>query len=246
MSSLEALLTKVGYGPRDRLWFAGDLVNRGPRSLDALRFARATGALMVLGNHDLHLLGRAAGARGPKRRDTLDEVLFAPDLPELLDWLRMQPVLHKELGWALVHAGLLPEWSWNDAEQHARAIEAYLRGPGWREALGWLFGDPLTAGGDPELRDALRAFTLLRIVDKKGEPLLTFSEAPAKRPKGTFPWYAHPARRPSPRVLFGHWAAHGHAFVGRDIALDSGCVWGQRLTALRLQDEAVFQVDASD
>lgn len=238
--TLRRLLTRVGFDPgRDRLWFAGDLVNRGPRSLETLRWAAAheQALVSVLGNHDLHLLGAAAGLRRPRPQDTLAQVLSAPDADALLGWLRQRPLLHREREWVLVHAGLHPAWTLADAERLARAIERELRGEGWRDLLAALYG-----GGAGELERALRAFTLMRVVRADGALDLEFNGPPAERPAGTSPWFELPSRRPpGARVVFGHWAALGLYVSPSAVGLDTGCVWGRTLTAFRLEDGAITQ-----
>ncbi len=239
-STLQRLLTRIGFDPaRDRLWLAGDLVNRGPRSLEVLRWAAAheRALVSVLGNHDLHLLGAAAGLRPPKPKDTLEQVLSAPDADPLLAWLRQRPLLHRDGDWALVHAGLHPDWTLADAERLARAIEGELRGAGWRDLLAALYG-----GGSGELEQALRVFTLMRVVRADGALDLEFNGPPAERPEGTTPWFELPSRRPpGTRVVFGHWAALGLHVTPSAVGLDTGCVWGKTLTAFRLEDGAIAQ-----
>lgn len=255
--SLEGLLGQLPFDPgRDALWLVGDLVNRGPRSLESLRWAMAQGpsCVAVLGNHDLHLLSRAAGVRRPKARDTLDAVLAAPDREALLGWLRGRPLLHRQGEWLAVHAGLLPQWSPDQAEALAREVEATLRGPGWRELLAaYAAGDgPLAweAGLAPAERQvlALRAFTVLRTVTPEGAMEPEYNGPPAQAPAGQRPWFEHPGRRSAGRVkvVFGHWAALG-LYRGADVlGLDTGCVWGGQLTAARLEDGAVWQQPALD
>lgn len=251
MATLERLLTAIGPDPaRDRLWLVGDLVNRGPRSLDVLRWARAQGDAVtaVLGNHDLHLLARAAGVVGPKRRDTLDEVLAAPDLPELIEWLRFRPLLHVEDDWVLVHAGLHPRWTVARAQALAAEIEGALRGPRWAEWLGQtLAAAPTwhdTLAGAARARAILGYLVRARTCTTDGAPI-EFDGPPEEAPVGAVPWYAAPAAAwRDHTVVFGHWAAHGLRMGERWIATDAGCVWGKRLVAVRLEDRSVIQVKA--
>lgn len=242
---LRALLDRLQFDPaRDRLWFAGDLVNRGPGSLACLRFVRSLGAsaLTVLGNHDLHLLAVAADAgRGLKKGDTLDEVLRAPDRDELLAWLQRQPLLHddRELGWTLIHAGLPPQWSVADAAVCARDVERVLAlAP--QEFYARMYGNqpdhwtPGLAGYD-RLRFAVNCLTRLRYCTAEGRLLMKPKGPPHEAPAGALPWFRVPGRRSAgSRILFGHWSALGWHAADGVVSLDTGCVWGGRLTALRL------------
>ena len=250
--SLRALLDVIDHRPgSDRIWLCGDLVNRGPRSLEVLRWAmgQGDGVVTVLGNHDLHLLARAAGLRRARPRDTLDDVLMAPDRAPVIEWLRARPMVHREGGELLVHAGLLPAWSAADAEALAREVEATLRGPRRTDLLGAWKHAPAAWRGDltPAERRALAvsAFATLRCVKEDGAMDRKFDGSPAEAPPGRVPWFDHPARASRDvRVVCGHWAALG-LLVRPDLAaLDTGCVWGNVLTALRLDDGALFQVPA--
>ena len=251
MASLERLLAAIAPDPaRDRLWLVGDLVNRGPRSLDVLRWARAQGdrVTTVLGNHDLHLLARAAGLAPAKRRDTLDAVLAAPDLGELVDWLRTRPLVHVEDGWVLVHAGLHPRWTAARARALAAEVEAGLRSPRWKEWLGQLLAasppwrDDLA--GAARGRSILSYLVRVRTCDRTGG-LVDFDGPPEHAPDGAVAWYALPdAAWRDHSVVFGHWAAQGLRLGDRWIATDAGCVWGKRLAAVRLDDRVATTVDA--
>jgi bis(5'-nucleosyl)-tetraphosphatase (symmetrical) len=255
MTTLTRLLGRIGYDRRqDRLWLAGDLVNRGPRSLDVLRWAVGEGdrVVSILGNHDLHLLLAAAGLRPRKPRDTLEPILEARDRDDLLAWVRERPLVHRDGPYLLVHGGLWPSWSADDAVVLSNEVATHLRG-------GRAFLDALAAGsgglaawddkarGVERARHAAALMTTLRMLDKHGEPL-KFSGAPADAPKGAIPWYDAPRRRSrDATILFGHWAAHGFAQrLPEWIALDSGCVWGRLLTAVRLDDGKVFHEPAAD
>jgi len=255
-ASLEALLVLLDYDPRhDRLWFAGDLVNRGPRSLDVLRWMKAQGesVLTVLGNHDLHLLACAAGVVSPRGRDTLDEVLNTVESTELVTWLRHRPLLHREGAWVLVHAGLLPEWTLKQAEALARELEAELQGDHWAELLrrwrrrskraswGERYDEAHTLNRRRVL--GLDAFTRMRGVRSDGSMNLEFKGGLAALPAGTRPWYELRDEE-GETVLFGHWAARGFGQGEGWVALDSACVWGGELTALRLEDGVVFSQPA--
>jgi bis(5'-nucleosyl)-tetraphosphatase (symmetrical) len=253
MTSLERLLARLPLAADDRLWLVGDLVNRGPRSLDVLRWARGQGARVtaVLGNHDLHFLGRVAGTAAAKRRDTLDALLAAPDLEALCDWLRAQRLVHVEAGRLLVHAGLHPRWSAARARALAAELEVGLRASTWKRWLALLDGptprwhDDLDSG--PRIRALLAYFVRVRTCAADGTPNPDFDGHPVDAPRGYVPWYALPdAAWADHEVVFGHWAALGLDLGARHIATDSGCVWGKRLSAVRLEDRAVFQVDAAD
>lgn len=237
--SLVALLAKVAFdAQRDRLWLTGDLVNRGPKSLAVLRFVKNLGAAaqIVLGNHDLHLLGLASGVRASKSGDTLGEVLAAEDREALLTWLASQPLIFKEGAWFMVHAGLLPDWTFEDAERHARAIEKRLANPKERAST-------LDKNTRPE---ALRVLTTLRTCTMTGE-LCHFDGAPETAPKDCFPWFAHPRKRSRDgKILFGHWSALGFRAGPDYYALDSGCVWGRELSAIRLEDGQHISVKAQE
>lgn len=244
--NLEALLERIRPGSGDRLWLTGDLVNRGPRSLEVLRWAVEQGdrVITVLGNHDLHLISCARGVRRPRRSDTFQDVLAAPDREELITWLAGRPLLHREGDWLMVHAGLLPPWSAGDAERIAREIER----SGLPDSLlgSWQHAPRRWSGelGEEDRRAlGLAAFATLRCVDQEGAMDRDFDGAPGDAPAGLMPWFDHPARRSREvRIVCGHWAALGLLIRPDLAALDSGCVWGGSLTALRLEDGQTFQV----
>lgn len=253
--TLQRLLRRIRYDRReDRLWLVGDLVNRGPRSLDVLRWAvgEEDRSVVVLGNHDLHLLGRAWGVAPEKRRDTLGPLLAAPDRDDLLEWLRRRPLFHREDGYALVHAGVFPGWTVEKAERLAREVEERLRGDGAVELVAAV--DKKTAErwrsgleGLERARTALAAFSRLRTIDPEGRMCAEFSGPPREAPKGCTPWYAVPGRKSADvRLVFGHWAALGLWRKDGVACLDTGCAWGRELTALRLEDGEVFQERASE
>jgi bis(5'-nucleosyl)-tetraphosphatase (symmetrical) len=252
-ASLHRLLDELPLDlSRDRLWFVGDLVNRGRASLQVLRTVRALGAAAtaVLGNHDLHLLARAAGVAEARRRDTVEDVLSAPDREELIPWLRSRPLLHREERFVLVHAGIPPRWTVEEAESRARAAEAVLRGPA---SARFLAAYSRRAAEPPDRDEAgIRAadaysLTNLRAVDADGAPVHGFKGPPSEAPEGCVPWFRAPARRSAgATVVFGHWAALGLLVEPRILALDSGCVWGGRLTAVRLADRRVYSVRRDD
>jgi bis(5'-nucleosyl)-tetraphosphatase (symmetrical) len=248
---LEALLETIAFDrARDRLWFVGDLVNRGPDSLRCLRFVRDLGdaAVTVLGNHDLHLLCVAEGVEKPRPRDTLDDVLAAPDRRELLDWLRHRPLVHVESGFVLVHAALLPEWTVAQASALAAEAEAMLRGPDYRDIFARMYGDKpdrwsedLT--GLERFRLVVNATTRLRVCDPSGAMALAFKGEPGDAPGECIPWFDVPGRRNADHtIVFGHWSALGLQVREDIVCLDSGCVWERSLSAMRLEDRRVFQV----
>jgi bis(5'-nucleosyl)-tetraphosphatase (symmetrical) len=252
---LRRLLDHLTFDPgRDRLWFVGDLVNRGPQSLGTLRFVRSLGstAITVLGNHDLHLLVVAAGVVKPHRGDTLDAVLAAPDRDELLEWLRHRHMMHVEGGYALVHAGLLPQWSIAQALALAREVEQALRGDGHREFTRRMYGnEPVRwhdeLSGYDRLRVITNAMTRMRLCTAEGEMEFTHKTGLANSPHGYMPWYDVPQRMNGDTpIVFGHWAALGLIVRPDVIALDSGCVWGRTLSALRLDDRRIFQCDCRE
>lgn len=248
LDELQRLLERLDFDPtHDRLWFTGDLVNRGPRSLETLRFVHGLGerAITVLGNHDLHLLARAVGAVDDRHgRDTLDAVLVAPDRGELLEWLRHRPLLHHdaELGYTLIHAGLPPHWDLAAARARAGEAEHALRGSQFPELMRHLYGNEPTrwredlAGWD-RLRFIINCFTRLRYCSDDGELALHEKGPPGTQPPPFRPWFTVPARASATaRILFGHWSTLGPRAEPGVFPLDSGCVWGGQLTALRLDD----------
>ena len=240
----------------DELCFAGDLVNRGPGSLQVLRLAIGLGdrARAVLGNHDLHLLAAASGARAPRRKDTFDDVLDAPERDALLDWVRAQPLLDHDVerGYAVVHAGIPPQWSLAEAVERAGELESVLRGPDVGPFLHNMYGNgperwSEELGGWDRLRYITNAFTRMRYVDRAGALNLEETGPPQTAGALLTPWYAVEGRRTrGTRIVFGHWATLQTLAPLPDIHgvhhLDTGCVWGGALTALRLDDGAVFSV----
>lgn len=240
-----AMLEKIAFdAERDHIWLTGDLVNRGPRSLEVLRLVRELGeaASCVLGNHDLHLIGRAAGIRRRGNKDTLDDVLRAPDRDELIDWLRRQPLLRhdKALGWTMVHAGLAPQWDLETARGAAQEIETGLRSDDYREFLASLSGaapnrwhDDL--GPDERRRFTVNCLTRLRYCRPDGRLALGYSGRPGTQPKRQLPWFEVPGRKHAGiRIIFGHWSTLGPMARPDLLALDGGCVWGHCLAAARI------------
>jgi bis(5'-nucleosyl)-tetraphosphatase (symmetrical) len=253
--SLQNLLAACDFDPaRDRLWLVGDLVNRGPKSLETLRLIRSFGdaALTVLGNHDLYLLMVAeGGAKFRGKDDTIQMVLDAPDAGELLAWLRRQPLCHTEGEFCLVHAGLLPQWTAACARELAREVEDMLQGPRFHEFILNLWGSEPASWSDdltgwPRLRVIVNAMTRMRFCTRQGAMEFKTKGKLANAPKGYVPWFDLPDRQSAESVLVtGHWSALGLKITPNLLALDSGCLWGGHLTAVRLQDRQVFQVDCS-
>ena len=252
--ALEKLLDRIDFDARrDRLWFVGDLVNRGPDSLATLRFVRdlGEGAITVLGNHDLHLLTVAAGFARLHRGDTFQDILEADDRTALLEWLRRRKLMHLDEGWAMVHAGLLPQWSVGYALSLAREVEAVLGGDRHEELLRHMYGnepeawDDALAGTD-RLRVIINAMTRLRLCTPQGRMEFRHKSAPRELPEGYLPWYAIPGRASAGHpIVFGHWSTLGLHATDDVVALDSGCLWGNALSALRLHDRRIFQVDCA-
>jgi len=244
LGALHCVLEKAGFqAGRDRLWCAGDLVNRGPDSLGTLRFLYSMRAdlVTVLGNHDLHLLAVAAGVARLSRGDNLQPILEAADRDLLLDWLRQQPLLHRDQGATLVHAGILPNWSVAKATTLASEVETALRGPDYREFLAAMYGnepalwhDSLT--GPRRLRLITNILTRMRFCRADGSLDLR-SKGPRPDPDSDArAWFSHWPRLPDgERILFGHWAAlEGRSDRDDIVALDTGCVWGGALSLYAL------------
>ena len=258
--ALQRLLERIRFDPAsDRLWFCGDLVNRGGQSLETMRLVHALRAnsVVVLGNHDLSLL--AIGERTPdeqrKVNPDLQRVLFADDARMLLDWLRQQPLLHADrtLGWMMVHAGLAPKWTSTLAEKHAGEVERKLRGDGYRKLLKNMYGDkpawsPQLTGLERE-RAIINIFTRLRYCSPRGRIAFDEKGEPGSQAAGLYPWYEVPGRaRRDLKIVCGHWSTLG-LFIGHGVhAIDTGAVWGGKLTALQLDaDELrVVQVPGRD
>lgn len=249
------LLDRIDFDPSvDRLWFTGDLVNRGPNSLALLRFVRSLGAaaISVLGNHDLYLLAAAAGATDIGRKDTISEILDAPDCEELLFWLRHQPLLHHDatLGFTMVHAGLPPQWDLDQAQACAVELERVLQNFDYEDLFQHLSDDkPLrwrdALEGWGRLRFIANCFTQLRYCDREGRLDLAGERHKATGKKRSMPWFDVPDRASRTlSILFGHWAALDRKGLRKHSVhpLDTGCANGGRFTALRLQDGRYFQV----
>lgn len=249
-NALRRLLATLHFDPAaDSLWLTGDLVNRGPDSIATLRFVRELGdaAVCVLGNHDLHLLAlaqRDVSAR--PAAPTLDAILAADDSDELLDWLRARPLAHydADLNTLMVHAGVVPEWNYEDVLRYAAEVEVTLRGDNYGAFLGQMYGskprrwrDDLT--GMPRLRFIVNCLTRIRMLRANGSLDFDHKGPPGRRAAGLQPWYAADgARWAGSRVIFGHWSALGYVARANYMCLDSGCVWGRQMTAVRLDAAA--------
>lgn len=248
------LLDKVSFDPvKDRVWFVGDLINRGPKNLHTLRFVKGLGkqAVTVLGNHDLHFLAVCHGIRRPMRKDTFEDVLTASDCDELVDWLRHLPLMHhdKRSNYTLVHAGLPPQWSLKQASSLAREVEKQLRGTDYVDFLAQLYGDEPDCWHDDlkgfeRLRVITNYFTRLRYCKKNGR--MDFAHKENIVPKGFLPWFQHRrSKQEELKILFGHWASlNGITGVKNVFALDTGCVWGRQLTLMHLKTQQRTRVSA--
>lgn len=257
-TELQSLLKKCQFDPKhDVLWFCGDLVNRGPDSLSVLRFIKELGesAITVLGNHDLHLLALHAGVTHTSPSDTLDDVLNAPDCDELCDWLRQQKILHHDtdLKLTLVHAGLIPHWSIDDALNYAHELEMCLRGPDTLNFLKHMYGNQPDRwsndlAGWSRLRFICNVFTRLRYCTPDGQLDLTHKGPLGSQPDTLIPWFAIPERASrEDTIIFGHWASLlGQTQQAKAICLDTGCIWGHALTALRLEDKQFYTSSPSE
>ena len=252
---LSELLALIKFNrERDQLWFVGDLVNRGPQSLEVLRYVRSLGsaAITVLGNHDLHLLAVAYGNNERLRADdTLDDILKARDRDDLLFWLRQQPLLHHDahLGYTLIHAGLPPQWDLRTAQLCAHVVERALRDDvAIKELFAHMYGNQPdhwsdALRGTDRLRFIVNCFTRVRVCDGDGRLNLKYKGTLRTLPDGLYPWFRAPKRRTEKqRIVCGHWSALDY-YDSRDtdehvLAIDTGCVWGGRLCAVRLDKHA--------
>jgi bis(5'-nucleosyl)-tetraphosphatase (symmetrical) len=233
-----------------RIWLTGDIVNRGPRSLDTLRWAMGQGdrVVTVLGNHDLHLLAVFAGVRKPHRSDTLGDILAAPDRDALLDWVRSRPLAHAAQGWLMVHAGVLPQWTVARTLALASEVHRVLAGPDWLDFVRVMYGnepdrwDDGLAGHD-RLRVIVNALTRLRFCTADGRMEFATKEGADAAPADHHAWFDVPGRASAGTpIVFGHWSTLGLVQRPDLLGIDTGCIWGGPLTAVRLGDRKVLQV----
>ena len=254
-AQLETLLAKVGYRRGvDRLWFAGDLINRGPESLATVRFVRSLGdsAVTVLGNHDLHFLAIAFGGHRQLAVDTFDDLMNASDRLEIAHWLRGLPLMHRQNGFVMVHAGVPHIWTVREAEAHAREVESIMRDDAtYEDFFRQMYGNLPNVWSEALIgmdrhRVITNYFTRMRLMSHAGEMDFSHKGGLEGAPLGFRPWFAYPSRIREP-ILFGHWAALDGATGARDmIGLDTGCVWGRRLTAYCLEDGGITQVGCGE
>jgi bis(5'-nucleosyl)-tetraphosphatase (symmetrical) len=252
--AFQALLTRIQFDPKqDQLWLVGDLVNRGSGSLEVLRwcYAHQDSLKVVLGNHDLHALVVAHGFVKAHKSDTLDGLLGAADRDVLLDWLRHQRLMVKEDNLLMVHAGLLPQWSAEQAMSCAAEVEAALQGDRYLEFLFHMYGnrpnrwsDHLTGLG--RLRLITNAMTRLRVCTAQGEMEFAFKGELEDVPNGFMPWFDVPTRATqTSEVIFGHWSALGLQHRNNVYSLDTGCLWGGQLTAMNIHTKVITQVESN-
>jgi len=242
---LQALISQLKFDAgRDTLWFTGDLVNRGPQSAEVVRFVKSLGnsAVTVLGNHDLHLLAVAYGHQAEKKDDSLQSVLQAPDRDELLDWIRTRPLLHHDTSrrLTLIHAGLAPQWTLQNAIACARDIERELQSDNFNQLLAIMYGNEPDCWSSEldkwgRLRFSINCFTRLRYVNGNGRLKLKIKGPPGSQPEGCVPWFQAADRQSNQdRFIFGHWSTLGFYLGNNVIGLDTGCLWGGRLTAVNI------------
>lgn len=241
---LKALLGKLEFkSDKDKLWFAGDIINRGPDSLKTIRFIKSLedNAITVLGNHDLHLLAIANGQGKANRKDTIDDILNAKDSVELLDWLRHRPLMHynKKYHVSMVHAGIHPEWTLGKALSYAHEVETILQGQNFHAFFKHMYGDkPAKWSKELEGWDRLRfitnVFTRMRYLDKKSKLKLKEKSNPSKRTRNIHPWFEAKCKTADLNIIFGHWSTLKDPNIQHLHPLDTGCLWGGKLTALKV------------
>jgi bis(5'-nucleosyl)-tetraphosphatase (symmetrical) len=226
----------------DQLWFAGDLVNRGPKSLETLRFVKSLGssAVTVLGNHDMHLLAASCIQKIANKKDALSQVLEAPDRDELIHWLRHRPLFHHNDDFCLVHAGLPPQWDFNKTKRMAIIAEKALQDPDYQVFLKQMYGNKpniwsANLKGVPRLRFIINCFTRMRYCDVNGRLDFANTGPLGSQPKSLLPWFEVPKRKNADmRIIFGHWSTLGYYEGSNCYGIDTGCLWGGQLTAIKL------------
>ena len=257
-TELQNLLNEINFNEKnDQLWFAGDLVNRGPKSLQTLRFIKSLGASakIVLGNHDLHLIAASKNIRPISNKDTIKEILTADDADELINWLKSRPLLltDTDLGFTMVHAGIAPQWTLDTAKNFANECESILQNEKIDDFLMHMYGDTPNIWSDSiegyaRQRFIINCFTRIRFCTIDGALDLDIKVAPGSQKKSLIPWYALPNRKTiDNKIIFGHWSTI-HLGVENNFKkynvypVDTGCLWGGQLTAMRLDDEKIFSV----
>ena len=261
-SELQNLLNEINFDERrDELWFTGDLVNKGPKSLQTLRFIKALGvnAKITLGNHDLHLLAVAKNIQPLLKKDTIQEILAADDVKELIDWLKSRPLLITDdnLNFTMVHAGLPPQWSLENAKEFAKECELILQSEKINKLLAEMYGDTPNIWVNSlqdyaKQRFIINCFTRIRFCNSDGMLDFDTKVAPGKQNTSLIPWYSLPNRKTKDnKIIFGHWST---VHIGNEknfkqynvYPIDTGCLWGGRLTAMRLEDEKIFSVPSEE
>ena len=261
-SELQNLLNEINFDERrDELWFAGDLVNKGPKSLQTLRFIKTLGvnAKITLGNHDLHLLAVAKNIQPLLKKDTIQEILAADDVEELIDWLKSRPLLitDDDLNFTMVHAGLPPQWSLENAKEFAKECELILQSEKINKLLAEMYGDTPNIWVNSlqdyaKQRFIINCFTRIRFCNSDGMLDFDTKVAPGKQNTSLIPWYSLPNRKTKDnKIIFGHWST---VHIGNEknfkqynvYPIDTGCLWGGRLTAMRLEDEKIFSVPSEE
>ncbi len=248
------LLDAISFNEHsDQLWFVGDLVNRGPKSLETLRLVKSLGdsAITVLGNHDLHLLAASCAPPSANTKAALNQVLTAPDRDELIDWLRRRPLFHHDKHFCMVHAGIPPQWDLHQAKQMAHLVQEALQGKAYQSLLKSMYGDkpdiwtPMLRGA-PRLRFIINCFTRMRYCDGQGRLDFNFNGPPGSQPATLMPWFAVPNRKKfDMKIVFGHWSSLGYYQGDACYGIDTGCLWGGQLTALRLGEQVQrFSIDS--
>ena len=254
-SELEHLLDTIHFTPdKDCLWFVGDLVNRGPQSLETIQFVRSLGdsAKCVLGNHDVHLIACHAGIQTCKPTSSLNQVLNSPHAEDIIEWLRHLPLMHhdSDLQWLLVHAGLLPQWDLSLVKKCANEVEAQLKGDDYVSFLQSAYGDmpnywDINHNKTDRMRVILNTFTRIRVCDQHGRMNFDYKGELGKQAEGLHAWFDLPRYSENLKIVFGHWSALGLKHTDNLLGLDTGCLWGNQLTAARIDVTPIelFQVD---